>query len=251
MQDSLWNDSASFFEVKKPNGKFADVREELGFIPWYFNLPDDKEKYAKQWDQLTDQEGFDAPWGITTAERRNPLFRTHGTGHGCEWDGAVWPFATTQTLKGLSNLLTNYKNHNNMSAKIFYDEFHKYAVSHIKRGVPYLGEYQDEKTGYWLKGDNPRSSYYNHSGFCDLVISDLVGLKPRADNTLEVNPLIPENQWNWFCLDNVLYHGHILTILWDKTGSKYHRGAGFFIYSDDKVIYHSRELKRATTKLRN
>jgi hypothetical protein len=130
-----------------------------------------------------------------------------------------------------------------MSAKVFYEELHKYAMSQVKRGLPYIGEYQDEKTGEWLKGDNPRSKYYNHSGFCDLVINDLVGLKPRPDNKLEVDPLIPENQWNWFCLDKVAYHGHNLTILWDKNGSKYHRGSGFFIYEDGKQIYHGRSLK--------
>jgi len=249
VQDSLWDDSAKFFEVRKPDGHFADAREELGFIPWYFNLPDDKAKYAVQWNQLIDTKGFDAPWGITTAERRHPLFRTHGTGHGCEWDGAVWPFATTQTLKGLANLLTNYKNQNNMSVRVFYDEFHKYAMSHIKRGVPYLGEYQDEKNGYWLKGDNPRSSYYNHSGFCDLVINDLVGLKPRADNILEIYPLIPKDQWDWFCLSDVPYHGHLVTVLWDKNGAKYHLGSGFFIYVDGKMVSHSNELKHVKAAL--
>jgi hypothetical protein len=249
VQDSLWSDSASFFEVRKPDGKFADAREEIGFIPWYFNLPDDKPTYTKQWNQLTDTKGFNAPWGITTAERRHPLFRTHGTGHGCEWDGAVWPFATTQTLKGLANLLTNYQNKDSMTPAVFYNELHKYALSHIKRGVPYLGEYQDEKTGYWLKGDNPRSSYYNHSGFCDLVISDLIGLKPRTDNVLEVFPLIPQNQWKWFALDNVLYHGHVISILWDKTGTKYHKGKGFIIYADGKVIMRSTQLKRVLAKL--
>jgi hypothetical protein len=249
VQDSLWNDSASFFEVRKPDGNFADAREELGFIPWYFNLPDDKPAYAKQWDQLTDTKGFNAPWGITTAERRHPLFRTHGTGHGCEWDGAVWPFATTQTLKGLANLLIAYQNKGTMTPDVFYDELHKYALSHIKRGQPYLGEYQDEKTGYWLKGDNPRSSYYNHSGFCDLVISDLVGLKPREDNTLEIFPLIPQNQWKWFALDNVLYHGYTISVVWDKTGIKYHKGKGFIIYVDGKVILRSTQLKHVQVKL--
>jgi hypothetical protein len=249
VQDSLWNDSASFFEVRRPDGSFADAREELGFIPWYFKLPDDKPAYAKQWDQLTDDKGFNAPWGITTAERRHPLFRTHGTGHGCEWDGAVWPFATTQTLKGLANLLTNYQNKGSMTPAVFYNQLHKYALSHIKRGVPYLGEYQDEKTGYWLKGDNPRSSYYNHSGFCDLVINDLVGLKPRADNMLEVFPLIPQNQWKWFALDNVLYHGHRISILWDKTGSKYHKGKGFIIYIDGKLIMRCAKLKHVLLKM--
>jgi hypothetical protein len=248
-QDSLWDADASFFEAKHPNGKFADAREELGFIPWYFNLPDDKPAYAKQWDQLTDTAGFKAPWGITTAERRHPQFRTHGSGHSCEWDGAIWPFATTQTLKGLANLLTNYTNKGSMTPTVFYNEFHKYALSHIKRGVPYLGEYQDEKNGYWLKGDNPRSSYYNHSGFVDLVINDLVGLKPRADDMLELYPLIPQGKWKWFGLDNVLYHGHTISILWDETGAKYKKGKGLLIYADGKQIYKGTALKHVLVKL--
>ena len=249
VQNYLWNDSASFFEVRLENGKFSNAREEIGFIPWYFNLPDDKNKYAKQWDQLIDTTGFDAPWGLTTAERRHPEFRTHGTGHGCEWDGAVWPFATTQTLKGLANLLTINKNHGEMSANVFYDELKKYAWSQQKNGKPYIGEYQDEKNGYWLKGDNPRSSYYNHSGFADLIINDLIGLKPRADNIVQVNPLIPKGKWDWFCLDKVLYHGKSLTILWDKNGNKFGKGKGFYIYADGKEIYHGKELKNVLVKL--
>ena len=77
----------------------------------------------------------------------------------------------------------------------------------------------------------------------------MVGLRPRADNVLEIAPLIPKGQWAWFCLDNVAYHGHILTILWDEKGSKYHHGAGFFVYADGKVIYHGTELKKVTIKL--
>jgi len=249
VQDSLWDDQAAFFKVKYPDGKFCDAREELGFIPWYFNLPDDKAKYADQWEQLKDDKGFNAPWGITTAERRHPLFRTHGSGHGCEWDGAVWPFATSQTLTGLANLLTNYKNKDGMSAKIFYDELQKYANSMQKRGQPYLGEYQDEKNGEWLKGDNPRSSYYNHSTFCDLVISNLIGLKPRADNVLDVYPLIPQGQWKWFCLDNVLYHAQNISILWDADGSRYGKGKGLHVYANGKEIAKSADLKHIKAKL--
>jgi hypothetical protein len=218
VQDYLWDDTAKFFKVRMENGNFSDAREAIGFIPWYFNLPDDKKQYAVQWEQLKDSSGFLAPWGLTTAERRHPLFRTHGSGHGCEWDGAIWPFATTQTLKALSNLLTNYRNQDGMSSKVFYDQLHLYAWSHQKNGLPYLGEYQDEKNGEWLKGDNPRSSYYNHSGFADLVINDLIGLKPRADNVIELAPLIPKCSWYWLCLQVILYHGIMLTVMYDKTG---------------------------------
>lgn len=249
VHEQLWDDTASFFKVQYEKGGLCDAREAIGFIPWYFSLPKDKPRYAKQWDQLLDPNGFNAPWGLTTAERRHPLFRTHGSGHGCEWDGAVWPYATTQTLKGLSNLLTDYKHHGNMTKSVFYDEFHKYAMSHQMNGKIYIGEYQDEKTGEWLKGDNPRSKFYNHSGFADLIISDLIGLKPRTDNILEINPLVPEGQWDWFCLDKVAYHGKMLTILWDKNGTKYGKGKGFRVFADGKEIAKSDRLKKIKTKL--
>lgn len=240
--DSLWDAKAGFFEVRHPNGKFADAREEIGFIPWYFNLPPDRKVYAKAWDQLMDTTGFSAPWGITTAERRHPLFRTHGSGHGCEWDGAVWPYATTQTLKGLANLLNNYKHHNEMSRQVYYDALHKYAWAQQKNGQPFIGEYQDEKTGFWLR-NNPRSRYYNHSGFADLIISDLVGIKPALGDKLTIAPLIPEKQWDWFCLDKVRYHNHMLTIVWDKTGKHYGHGKGFIAFVDGIKVKQVAKLK--------
>lgn len=248
--DSLWNAADSFFEVKKEKGGFANAREAIGFIPWYVNLPDDTPAYAAQWNQLTDEKGFRAPWGLTTAERRHPLFRTHGSGHGCEWDGPVWPFATTQTLKGLSNLLTNYTHHGSMTKQVFYDELLKYAKSHTMNGKIYLGEYQDEKNGEWLKGDNPRSKFYHHSGFADLIINDLIGLKPADNNVLAIKPLVPDGHWDWFCLDRVPYHGKMITILWDKTGRHYGKGKGFRIFADGKLIARSGKLQPLTATLK-
>lgn len=246
-QQYLWNDSASFFEVRLENGNFSKAREEIGFIPWYFHLPDDKPEYAKAWDQLVDTTGFNAPWGVTTAERRHPQFRSHGVGT-CEWDGAIWPFATTQTLKGLASLLTDYKNHGKMNADIYYKELHKYAASHQKNGKPYVGEYQDEKTGYWLKGDSKRSRFYNHSGFCDLIINDLVGLKPRGDNKLEIQPLIP-GKWDWFCLDSVKYQGHFISFVWDKNGKRYGKGKGWRIFVDGRLVHKSKRVEEVVMEL--
>lgn len=61
---------------------------------------------------------------------------------------------------------------------------------------------------------------------------------------MEVNPLLPDNTWDYFCLDNVLYHGHILTILWDKTGEKYGRGRGLLVLADGKEIARSSSLSK-------
>ena len=44
VEAQLWNPDASFFEVRRDNGKFSEVREEIGFIPWYFELPDRQAK---------------------------------------------------------------------------------------------------------------------------------------------------------------------------------------------------------------
>jgi hypothetical protein len=249
VHDSLWDNGEQFFKVLHTNAQLEDAREAIGFIPWYFNLSHDKSAFAKQWDELIDTSGFWAPWGVTTAERRHPGFRTHGSGHGCEWDGAVWPFATTQTLKGLSNLLNNYKRHGKMNESIFYDALHKYAWSHQKNGLPYLGEYQDEKNGYWLKGDNPRSSYYNHSGFADLIINDLIGLRTREDDMIEIHPLIPDGQWKWFRLSGVAYHGKIVDLQWDETGSRYGE-AGFKVMQDGKELYRGNALKPIKVRIK-
>lgn len=243
--DSLWDAQDSFFKTKlAKGGQLHHAREAIGYVPWEFNLPNDEAKYATAWNQLIDTAGFAAPWGLTTAERREPTFRTRGSGHSCEWDGALWPFATSQTLKGLSNLLTNYKNKGQMNSAVFYDKLRQYAASHTKNGQPYIGEYQDEKNGEWLKGDNPRSSFYNHSTFCDLVINDLIGVKPHEKDMIEVNPLLPKGKWDWFCLDQISYHGKTLKIVWDKTGKKYNEGKGFRLYCNDQLVYKSKELKR-------
>jgi hypothetical protein len=246
VESELWNDNHRFFEVREEKGDtLANVKEEIGFIPWYFNMPD--EKFNVAWQSLTDTKTFCAPFGITTADRSHPQFRTHGCCN-CEWDGAVWPFATSQTLTAMANLLNNYKQ-GFVADSNYFDLLETYVESQYYRGRPYVGEYLDEKTGYWLKGDQERSRYYNHSTFNDLIITGLVGLRPRADDVIEVNPLLPDNKWDWFCLDNVLYHGRIITIIWDKNGMKYNKGKGLSVWVNGKKIASSLILEKITGKL--
>jgi hypothetical protein len=241
LQEKLWNSAHNFFEVKKEKGdSLANVKEQIGFLPWYFNMPDSNFNIA--WKNLNDIKTFCAPFGITTADRSHPQFRTHGCCK-CEWDGAVWPFATSQTLTAMANLLNNYKQ-NIVADSNYFNLLQTYVESQYYRGKPYIGEYLDEKTGYWLKGDEERSMYYNHSTFNDLIITGLVGLRPRSDDVLEINPLVPQNKWNWFCLDNVLYHGKIITIIWDKNGTKYKKGKGFLVFVNGKKVAASLQLQK-------
>jgi len=245
IQEKLWDEQAKFFKVRFESGALPDVREELGLIPWYFNLPD--AGYEEAWLQILDPQGFKAPMGLMTAERRHPAFRSHGVGT-CEWDGAVWPYASTQTLVGLANLLRNYKQ-NYVTKDDYFEALLAYARSHNYKDRPYIGEYLDENTGQWLTPDSDRSRYYNHSGFCDLIINGLAGLRPRTGEMVEVDPLVPDDTWNWFCLDNVLYHGQIITVIWDKDGQKYNKGKGLRVYADGKEIGHLEKIGRITAEL--
>ena len=247
VETDLWNPEANFFEVRRDDGQLSNVREEVGFIPWMFELPKGGRGYEAAWSQLTDPAGFRAPYGITTAERRSPLFRSHGYGH-CEWDGAVWPFATSQTLDALANVLRDYPP-GALASRDYFDAFLTYVASQHADGKPYIGEYLDETTGQWINGKAGRSRYYNHSTFADLVITGVVGLVPRADRIVEVWPLLPAGTWKYFCLDNVNYHGHVLTIIWDEDGSHYARGRGLVVLADGKKIANADHLGKVEGKL--
>jgi hypothetical protein len=245
VQETLWDKKAKFFKAQYEENGLSDAREEIGFIPWCFNLPESG--YEQAWQQLIDPQGFWAPFGITTAERRHPKFRSHGVGN-CEWDGAVWPFATSQTLNALANVLRHYPQ-SYVTREHYLEAMQAYVHSQHMNGKPYIGEYLDEVTGEWLKGDNPRSRYYNHSTFADLVIGGLVGIVPREDNTIEINPMLPEKSWDWFALDGVPYHGKEIGVIWDRDGTRFSRGAGLSIWINNKAIASAPQLTRLTGEL--
>jgi hypothetical protein len=81
-----------------------------------------------------------------------------------------------------------------------------------------------------------RGNYYNHSGFADPLITGLIGLRPRADNRIELRPLLPAGEWSYFAIDALPYHGHLLTVLWDSTGARYGKGKGMRLLVDGKQV---------------
>jgi hypothetical protein len=46
-----------------------------------------------------------------------------------------------------------------------------------------------------------------------------------------------------------LYHGKIITIIWDKTGTKYKKGKGLSIWVNGKKIASAMKLEHITGKL--
>jgi hypothetical protein len=262
VEDRLWDAKAGFFKPLQEAGSLADVREEIGFIPWVFGLPEPGRGFERAWRELADPAGFRAPFGLTSAEQRHPGFKIAFEGDDCQWNGPIWPFATVQTLKGLANVLRGYRQ-DVVSRRDYFDALKTYTMSQRLRledgrVIPWIDEDLHPFTGEWLarlikirKGRfEGRGDHYNHSTYCDLIITGLAGLVPRADDRVEVHPLLPEGAWDWFCLDRVKYHGRLLTILWDKEGTRYGRGKGLLVFCDGREIARASSLGPVRAKLR-
>jgi hypothetical protein len=261
MEKRLWNPKDEFYETV-PRGDshgWSGDRELIGYIPWYFDIPHPQHDIA--WKLLFDPEGFAGQFGPTTAERRNARFR-YQVRHECLWNGPSWPFATTQTLVALANLL-NGPQEDVAHKSDYFRLLRTYADSqHIQlpngKTIPWIDEDLDADTGVWIARSiltaqhaipKNRGRYYNHSGFADLIITGLIGLRPGPGNSFIVHPLIPPGTWDYFALDGLPYHGHLLTILYDRDGSRYHRGVGLQVLCDGEPVAHHAELQELRVNL--
>ena len=267
LQKKLWDPKRQFFfpmsrreeeadgfKVKAltlthQTGRYAGSRygrELIGYVPWQFSLPDAGKGYEAAWKKLTDGDGFAAPFGPTTVERNDPMFLLKKTC--CWWSGQSWPYATSQTLKAMANLLQGYEQ-DVVTKADYLKSLRTFARTHRKNGKPYLAEACHPETGSFEGHDAyNHSEHYFHSSFNDLVITGLVGLVPRDDDVLEVKPLAPAG-WAYFALDGVPYRGHVVSIVWDRDGTRYRRGKGLRLFADGKEVAVSEKLAPLSAKL--
>lgn len=267
VQEKLWDPKRQFFfpmfkndeqkdghvvkalSLTYQTGQYAGSehgRELIGYVPWQFNLPDGDKGFEQAWRFLMDPDYFAAPFGPTVTERHDPLFLV--TNHCCWWSGQSWPYATTQTLVAMANLLNDYQQ-DVVGHEDYYRLLRTYALTHRKGGRPYIAEAANPDSGSWEGYDNfNHSEHYFHSGFCDLVITGLIGLRPRADELIEINPLVPKT-WDHFALLDVPYHGRLISVIWDRTGQHYGVGSGLRVMANGKTLVLRQQLGRVTASL--
>lgn len=251
----------------KADGAWVHVRELHGYTPWYFNIPVQGAGREVAWKQLMDPQGFFAPFGPTTAEQRHPGFKVAYEGHECQWNGPSWPFATSVTLTAMANVLHDYPQ-DALSKADYLKMLTLYSASHRRKledgkVICWIDENLNPQTGDWIsrtmlqksqgKSKKPwieRGQDYNHSSFCDLVISGLMGLRVRADDEVVVDPLIPEGAWEWCRLENIPYHDRLITIQWDREGTKYGQGKGLKVFANGAVIASSERLEKVVGSIK-
>jgi len=273
MLAQLWNPELQHFTDRYQRstpyvtgGDFIRGRELVGYVPWAFELPSQDDSasskaYADAWSHLLSPDQLAGAHGLRTVEPSYPRYLTQyrydqATGRPeCQWNGPSWPFQTSQALTGLANLLDDYPSVN-VSAADYLRLLRQYTHQHfLPSGNPDIQEDYNPDTGAPIVG-LPRSHHYFHSTYIDLVLSGLIGIRPRADNVLELVPLVPiqpgtNHRIRYFALQDLAYHHHEISVFYDEDGSRYRIGSGLSIFVDHRRVSGPRPLVPTRVTLRS
>lgn len=148
--------------------------------------------------------------------------------HECLWNGPSWPFATSQTLVAAARLLREYPATPRFTKKDYWTLLRQYASAHQLDGQPWIDENYDPFTGEWIarkelladgwkpaRGGYERGKDYNHSLFCDLVLSGLLGIDVDENGNLTADPLVPDD-WDFFRVSHLRHAGKYWCVAYDR-----------------------------------
>jgi len=277
----LWNANISAFDTSNsslaPHGAappgFSGVRELSSLSsPWYFSAvpAGSASLFSASWDTAFDPEGLAGPFGLRTAEKRNPAYSCWPKDC-CYWGGPVWPFESSKAITAAANVLQSASlapQVPQVTRERLFELLGNYTAMHLHwtitnfttglranysllnesgfflsgLGDTWIAEAGCADDGTWT--DNPFGGYfYEHSTFADIVIQAVAGLVPRAAGAapeLAVQPLQPADaSLAWWCLDGAVVNGRAVTVLWDIDGARYGRGAGLSVLLDGMVVAHA------------
>ena len=222
--DNLWDDATKFFYPRRAeDDKRIPVRELHGFFPFTTLLAPDEPRYTAALAKLVDPDEFWArfPPVITSLK----YYR--------EWtwtmDGLTRNIAPHPITMGSRTLIQALKHYRSSPIKPdqLMEQLRRYNDL-IYPGVnPYDPYWRPNAYEYFSKWEpnqiSPRPkpsdiSHDFHSAYCYMVVEGAVGLTPRSDDKIEIQPAAMN--WDYFLLDGLRYRGHDLTIAWDRPDGK-------------------------------
>jgi hypothetical protein len=202
--------------------------------------------FEEAWKFLMDPDYFYAAFGPTTVERHDPLFVLKPGC--CWWSGQSWPFATTQTLKAMANVLQNYGRSTSRgtitctcctsspsrTARTASRTSPRRCIPTPDRGPATTCPTAASTTS------TPDSRTWSSP--------DWWACSPATGDTLTIDPLAPDT-WDYFALDHLPYRGHRLAVVWDKTGQRYGLGAGLHVLVNGKKAAYSADTREVDVDL--
>ncbi len=80
-----------------------------------------------------------------------------------------------------------------------------------------------------------------------MIFQDIAGLQPRVDSTIELWPI--DMGYDYFTVNNMSYHGHNVTIVWQRPGTTQHyplAPMGYSLYVDGQLAFTASDLVHLT-----
>ncbi|KAI7504244.1 hypothetical protein KC367_g1145 [Hortaea werneckii] len=247
MEEMLYSDELNFWiDVVEGSNLRCEGRQLIGYFPYRLDVGTDEAKIRGLEAGLT-SEHLLTEYGPTTLEQDNPYYTAFkNTTNCCVWSGQSWPFSTSVYLgtlariarDGLSDIIT---------PALFNQEMSKYTRTNYKDGVPYTAESHYPTIDMWSGDTTNHSENYLHSTYMDNVFTNFFGIIPSLDDNFIMKPLVPpDSEWSYFMIENLPYHGSLLTLVWDQDGTHYHcagnDSAGLSLYSNGTLFHHQPHL---------
>ncbi len=220
----MWQPSKTFFySLRADDDALADVKEVIGVYPFYFGMIPWGKGYESAWASILDPKQFWTTWPVASASKECPAYSQtnwpdDGRASTCMWNGPTWPHANSLVMTAMARTLRATRDHNVANSPLKKEHLWALFLSFTKAqfrnqdiGHPWTGEFYNGDNAQWKTTERD----YNHSTWLDILIPELIGVIPRDDNVLEIDPLLPEGALNFFLLDGLRYHGHDVTVAWD------------------------------------
>lgn len=246
----LWNEDIQFWIDVVKDGKLPAIgRQIIGLYSYRFDVGTEDTRLPGIGASLN-EEVFVAEWGPTTLEKSNPYFTTDkNTTYCCLWNGQSWPFSTCVYLSTLTRLARENRS-SVATPEFFQQEFLTYTKTHYDGGQPAIFEVHYPEMDGWSGYTQNHSEHYLHSTYIDNVFTNLLVIIPSLSDTFEMRPLVP-SKWSYFAVENLPYHGALMSIVWDADGSHYafDHSAGLSLRSNGSLIHNQAGLWPFNTTL--
>lgn len=259
----MWDAQTGFFYDLLPGNdeRIFTAKTIAAFYPYYAGLPSQAE-YAQAWSHLTNPDEFWPAYPPASTAQDSPAYSQDPEMQGrpltvCYWNGPTWPHATSLVISGLARSLRELGEEahpvgSRQTLLTLLTSFTQAQFETKDYDRPHTGEFYRGDTADW---QTPERDYL-HSTYADLILTGLIGIVPRADEVLELHPLLPspsEGGWSHFCVENVPYHDRLITIVWDDPEDPvdhYDDGSkGFVVYVDGRRVHQQPGLDPVTIPL--
>ena len=240
----LWDDATQFFYPQRtPDHTRVPIRELHGFFPFTMLLAPDEPRYLGAMRKFVDPEEF---WSRFPPVITSQYYYRRWT---WEMDGLTRNIAPHPISMGGRTLLQVLKHYHQdiITPDHFMALMARYTALMYAGVNPYDPLWRPNAHEYYSKWEphqvsrHPKPSDISHdfhSMYCALVVEGVVGLTPRRDEKIELQPAALE--WTHFLLDRLRYRDKNLTVVWDRPDGQIHYRdypEGFSLYVDGRRAF--------------